>query len=113
MNPKTEPVDPASVDDNELGRRRAVVVLEVLAGLRGVSNAAQELDIALQAYYQLEERAVKRFGHIARPLFSQAFLPASFIHLWTGGSKRNGAERWCLRWFVFSSFSASFSPPFI
>lgn len=42
-----------------LGRRRAVVILEVLAGLRGAGAAAQELGIALQSYYQLEERAVK------------------------------------------------------
>ncbi len=46
---------------NEAGveRRRAVVILEVLAGLRGATDAAQDLGIALQAYYQLEERAVK------------------------------------------------------
>lgn len=40
-------------------RRRAVVILEVLAGLRGASDAARELGIAIQAYYQLEERAVR------------------------------------------------------
>lgn len=40
-------------------RRRAVIILEVLAGLRGAGDAAEALGIALQGYYQLEERAVK------------------------------------------------------
>lgn len=41
------------------GRRRAVIVLEVLAGIRGVTDAARELGLGAQAYYQLEERAVR------------------------------------------------------
>lgn len=58
MNPETEATE--AVEEREgLDRRRAVVILEVLAGLRGASDAAQELGIGVQSYYQLEERAVK------------------------------------------------------
>ncbi len=51
--------DAAIVDEVRVERRRAVVILEVLAGIRGAGEAAQDLGIALQGYYQLEERAVK------------------------------------------------------
>ena len=47
------------VSDVAVERRRAVIILEVLAGVRGAGEAASELGIALQGYYQLEERAVK------------------------------------------------------
>lgn len=58
MSPqKTE--SEGSIEPEGIERRRAVVVLEVLAGLRGAGEAARELGIALQGYYQLEERAVK------------------------------------------------------
>ena len=40
-------------------RRRAIVILEVLAGIRSSGDAARDLGIAQQAYYNLEERAVK------------------------------------------------------
>lgn len=70
MDPETHDDGPDDVDHLEdaptpkdvgesLARRRGVVILEVLAGLRGSSEAAQELGIALQGYYVLEERAVK------------------------------------------------------
>ena len=52
--PNEKPTEGQSVE-----RRRAVLVLEVLAGLRTAGEAADELDIALQGYYNLEERAVK------------------------------------------------------
>ncbi len=54
-----DPADGSEANEVGLERRRAVVILEVLAGLRGATDAAQDLGIALQAYYQLEERAVK------------------------------------------------------
>lgn len=70
VDPETHDDGPDDVDHLEdaptpkdvgesLARRRGVVILEVLAGLRGSSEAAQELGIALQGYYVLEERAVK------------------------------------------------------
>lgn len=40
-------------------RRRAAVVLEVLAGLRGPTEAATELGLAQQSYYQLETKALE------------------------------------------------------
>lgn len=45
--------------DVPVERRRAIIILEVLAGIRSSSDAARELGIAQQAYYNLEERAVK------------------------------------------------------
>ena len=51
---KTPEVDGVAVE-----RRRALLVLEVLAGLRSAPQAAEELNMPLQSYYQLEERAVK------------------------------------------------------
>ena len=51
------PGEPA--DEIPIERRRAVVILEVLAGIRGASDAARELGVAQQAYYNLEERAVR------------------------------------------------------
>ena len=45
---------PASVE----AKRLAAAILEVLAGLRGPSEAAQVLGISLARYYQLENRAV-------------------------------------------------------
>lgn len=50
-----------------VGRRRAVLILEVLAGLRTAGDAASELGIALQGYYQLEERAVKGLVRACEP----------------------------------------------
>lgn len=55
MSPKSDP----TIEAEGIERRRAVVILEVLAGLRGAGDAAKELGIALQGYYQLEERAVR------------------------------------------------------
>jgi hypothetical protein len=39
-------------------RRRAAVILEVLAGLRSATAASEELGLALARYYVLERRAV-------------------------------------------------------
>ena len=54
-------------EEPEIERRRAVVILEVLAGVRGVGEAAAELGIALQAYYQLEARALKGLVSACKP----------------------------------------------
>lgn len=39
-------------------RRQAAMILEVLAGVRRPSEAAQVLEISLPRYYQLEQRAL-------------------------------------------------------
>ncbi len=60
MIQEIDPIEPVeAAEEPGMERRRAIVILEVLAGVRGASEAAQELGVALQAYYQLEERAVK------------------------------------------------------
>lgn len=57
---KSEPSDATEdVDGVPIERRRAVIILEVLAGIRGAGEAARELGVAQQAYYNLEDRAVK------------------------------------------------------
>jgi hypothetical protein len=73
------PVTPAE------GRQRALVVLEVLAGLRGVPEAAQELGLEPQGYYHLEERAVKGLVEacVARERGPRRDLTKELAHLRT------------------------------
>jgi len=70
MTPRTtdpsEPIEDSAEPDG-IERRRAIVILEVLAGLRGSGDAAKELGVALQAFYQLEERAVKGLVRALKP----------------------------------------------
>ena len=42
------------------GKRRAAVVLEVLAGVRSPQHAAEVLGLSLPGFYQLEERATSQ-----------------------------------------------------
>lgn len=51
------------------GKRRAAVVLEVLAGLRTPQQAAEVLGLSVPGYYQLEDRATHQLelGCEARP----------------------------------------------
>jgi hypothetical protein len=44
---------------SENARTAAAVVLEVLAGIRGPSDAAEALGVSSMRYYQLEKRAVE------------------------------------------------------
>jgi hypothetical protein len=53
---RTYSLAPASVSSQ--GRRQAVAILEVLAGVRRPSEAAQVLETSLPRYYQLERRAL-------------------------------------------------------
>jgi len=48
-------------------RRRAVLILEVLAGIKGAGDAARELGIVLQGYYNLEDRAVRGLVAACKP----------------------------------------------
>jgi hypothetical protein len=55
--------DTASVSDRvlsapEAARRRAAVILEVLAGVRGVSDAASALGVSTTRYYGIESSAL-------------------------------------------------------
>ena len=49
------PAEPTLID----GKRRAAAVLEVLAGARSPSEAAQVIGVTLPAYYQIEARALQ------------------------------------------------------
>jgi hypothetical protein len=54
MAPSDEPAQSSS----EEARRRAAVILEVLAGIVGPTDASRVLGIGVQHYYQLERRAL-------------------------------------------------------
>lgn len=56
------------------GKRRAAVVLEVLAGVRSPQQAAEVLGLSLPGFYQLEDRATLQLqlGCEARPRGRQA-----------------------------------------
>lgn len=66
----TQSKEAPAIDTQEepgVERRRAVLILEVLAGIKGAGDAAQELGIALQGYYNLEDRAVKGLVSACKP----------------------------------------------
>jgi len=50
--------DDAATEASAAARRKAHLILEVLAGVRTPSSAAEELAIPLPRYYQWEDRAV-------------------------------------------------------
>jgi hypothetical protein len=56
------------------GKRRAALVLEVLAGLRTPQQAAEVLGLSLAGFYQLEDRAMQQLqlGCEVRPRGRQA-----------------------------------------
>jgi hypothetical protein len=56
------------------GKRRAAVVLEVLAGVRTPQQAAEVLGLSVPGYYQMEDRATHQLelGCEARPRGRQA-----------------------------------------
>ena len=49
---------PSAAGASPQARRQAATILEVLAGVRRPSEAAQVLEISLPRYYQLEQRAL-------------------------------------------------------
>lgn len=52
------PAEPGGLEGSAEAKRLAATILEVLAGTRGPSEAAQVLGISLPRYYQLETRAL-------------------------------------------------------
>ena len=60
---------PETIGPEKLAKRRALVILEVLAGFRSAPEASEELAVSQQTYYQLEERALKGLvsGCVPRP----------------------------------------------
>jgi hypothetical protein len=71
---KATPTKTGSAAVSPEGKRRAAVVLEVLAGLRSPLQAAEVLGLSLPGFYQLEERALSQLqlGCEARPRGRQA-----------------------------------------
>lgn len=58
--------EPPARDSAEAGRRGAVI-LEVLAGVRGATAAAEALGISVNHYYQLERKAVQGLVRACEP----------------------------------------------
>lgn len=56
--PKPPASAPPALAGSMLARRRAAAILEVLAGVRRPSEAAQALETSLPRYYQLERHAL-------------------------------------------------------
>jgi hypothetical protein len=54
-------------DRSRLARQLAAVILEVLAGLRSRTQAAQALGLSLPRYYQLESRALRGLLEACEP----------------------------------------------
>jgi hypothetical protein len=59
LDPECKPTDrPAPADQPREAKQRAAVILEVLAGVRSPTEAAQVLDVSVNHYYLLEEKAL-------------------------------------------------------
>jgi hypothetical protein len=71
---KTIKMKKTGADVSPDGKRRAAVVLEVLAGVRTPQQAAEVLGLSLPGFYQLEERATLQLqrGCEAKPRGRQA-----------------------------------------
>jgi len=66
---KTPQAKPSEPRVSPEGKRRAAVVLEVLAGLRTPLQAAEALSLSLPGFYQLEDRATRhlQLGRESQP----------------------------------------------
>jgi hypothetical protein len=56
-----------AVDTSQQAKRQAAAILEVLAGARTPTQAAQALAVSLPRYYQLEERALRGLLQACEP----------------------------------------------
>ena len=56
-----------TVDRSQQAKRQAAAILEVLAGARTPTQAAQVLSVSLPRYYQLEERALRGLLQACEP----------------------------------------------
>lgn len=54
-------------NDDEIAKRRVLMVLRVLSGETPVTDAIEGTDISRQMYYQLEERALKAMLRVLTP----------------------------------------------
>jgi hypothetical protein len=67
MPSKTKPGSIADLDASPEARKYACVLLEVLSGMKGPGEAAEELSVSLPRYYVLEARALEGFVKALEP----------------------------------------------
>src|SRR5438094_1766000 len=67
MNTKTTRPQPRPLTGDESAKRSAVMVLEVLAGLRTPSEASTALGVTTMRYYVLERRALEGMVQALQP----------------------------------------------
>lgn len=65
---KPKPVGLSTLKGTPEARRQAALILEVLGGLRGPSDAAKAMGVALPRYYVLETRALQALIKAMEPL---------------------------------------------
>lgn len=65
---KPKPVGLSTLKGSPEARRQAALILEVLGGLRGPSDAAKVMGVALPRYYVLETRALQALIKAMEPL---------------------------------------------
>ena len=65
---KPKPVGLSTLKGSPEARRQAALILEVLGGLRGPSDAAKAMGVALPRYYVLETRALQALIKAMEPL---------------------------------------------
>ena len=65
---KPKPVGLGTLKGTPEARRQAALILEVLGGLRGPSDAAKAMGVALPRYYVLETRALQALIKAMEPL---------------------------------------------
>ncbi|MCC6151772.1 MAG: hypothetical protein IT461_16095 [Planctomycetes bacterium] len=65
---KAKPVGLSTLKGTPEARRQAALILEVLGGLRGPSDAAKAMGVALPRYYMLETRALQALIKAMEPL---------------------------------------------
>jgi hypothetical protein len=66
--PKPKPVGLSTLKGTPDARRYAALILEVLGGLRGPTDAAKAMGVALPRYYMLETRALQALIKAMEPL---------------------------------------------
>ena len=67
MAKKSKPASISSLEASPEARKHACVLLEVLSGLKGPGEAAEELAVSLPRYYVLEARALEGFVKALEP----------------------------------------------
>jgi hypothetical protein len=67
MAKKSKPGSISGLEASPVARKHACVLLEVLSGLKGPGEAAEELAISLPRYYVLEARALEGFVKALEP----------------------------------------------